>query len=185
MAHNKLHTPVSDIDHIQGDQQAPITLMEYGDYQCSYCGLAYPLIKRLQRHFGKDLKFIFRNFPLVQSHHDALLAAAAAEAAGNQGHFWEMHDTLYEHQDRLTAQDLLNYAKSLKLDLVKFDKDIQSESILNRIRADYASGEMSGVEGTPTFFINDVKYVGAPQLDEMKHFIEGLLRVDEGLNGST
>ncbi|MBS1969380.1 MAG: DsbA family protein [Bdellovibrionales bacterium] len=175
MAHNKLHTAVSGQDHIQGNEKASITLLEYGDYQCPFCGMAYPVVKRLQRHFGKDLRFSFRNFPLIQSHQHALLAAAAAEAAGNQGRFWEMHDMLYENQDRLTAQDLAHYATSLQLDLRKFDEDIKSEAILNRVRADYMSGEMSGVEGTPTFFINDVKYVGPSQFDEMKRFIEGII----------
>ena len=175
MAHKKLQTPVSAEDHIQGNQQAAIALVEYGDYQCPYCGLAYPVVKRLQRHFANDLKFVFRNFPLVQSHEYALLAAAAAEAAGNQGQFWEMHDMLYEHQEQLTSQDLLSYAKDLKLDLIQFDQDIKSEAILNRIRADYGSGEMSGIEGTPAFFINGEKYIGAPQFSEMKQFIEELI----------
>lgn len=175
MTRNKLHTSVSGQDHIQGSEQASITLLEYGDYQCPFCGLAYPVVKRLQRHFGKDLRFSFRNFPLIQSHEHALLAAVAAEAAGNQGRFWEMHDMLYEHQDRLGSQDLTRYATNLQLNLRKFDEDIKSEALLNRVRADYLSGEMSGVEGTPTFFINDVKYVGAPQFDEMKRFIEGII----------
>lgn len=175
MAQNKLRTPVSGQDHIQGNEQAGITLLEYGDYQCPFCGLAYPVVKRLQRHFGKDLRFSFRNFPLIQSHQHALLAAAAAEAAGNQERFWEMHDMLYENQDHLAAKDLAKYAASLQLDLKKFDEDIKSEALLNRVRADYMSGEMSGVEGTPTFFINDVKYVGPSQFDEMKRFIEGII----------
>jgi protein-disulfide isomerase len=175
MSNKKLQTPIGPSDHIQGNEKAVITLLEYGDYQCPYCGMAYPVVKRLQRYFGRNLRFVFRNFPLTQAHKYALTAAVAAEAAGEQKKFWEMHDTLFENQDKLTAQDILEYATSLNLDLRKFDEGMRSQDLLNKVRADYMSGEMSGVDGTPCFYINDMKFVGPSQFDGMRSFIEDLL----------
>lgn len=174
MRQNWLKTPVSDEDHIQGSEDAAITLVEYGDYQCPFCGKAYPMVKLLQKEFGKDLRFVFRNFPLIQSHEHALLAAVAAEAAGAQSKFWDMHDKLYENQSRLTADDILKYASELGLNLQKFDADIKSEFLLNKVKADYLSGELSDVNGTPSFFVNDAKYVGPLQYADLKSFIQGM-----------
>ncbi|WP_413288824.1 DsbA family protein [Bdellovibrio sp. HCB337] len=174
MRTNRLKTPVSDEDHGQGSENAKITIVEYGDFQCPFCGKAYPMVKRLQRDFGKDLRFIFRHFPLIQSHEHALLAAVAAEAAGAQSKFWEMHDKLFENQQNLSAQDILDYATELNLDLKKFDEDIKSAFLLNKVKADYLSGEFSDVNGTPSFFVNEAKYVGPLEYAELKSFIESM-----------
>lgn len=172
---DRLLMPVSETDHSQGNKQAPVTLVEYGDYQCPFCGAAYPLVKRLQRHFGEQLRFVFRNFPLAESHRFAVVAALAAEAAGRQGKFWEMHDTLYENQDRLEVEDLIRYAESLKLNIQRFESDIRDERLLDLVQQDYQSGEESGVEGTPSFYMNDKKYVGAYKYDDMRNFIQKIL----------
>ena len=110
-----LKIPVSSKDHIQGNEKAPLTLVEYGDYECPYCGMAYPIVKRIQKHFGDRLRFVFRNFPLIDSHPHAGIAAMTAEFAASKGKFWEMHDLLYENQEFLDLSDLMNYAKSLNL----------------------------------------------------------------------
>lgn len=172
----KLSPPVDDKDHMQGASYAPMTLVEFGDYQCPYCGAAYPVVKRLQRYFGKDLRFVFRNFPLIESHEYALGAAMAAEAAALQGKFWEMHDVLYENQERLEGDDLLKYARTLGLNHEQFERDFRSEAVARKVRDDYRNGEVSGVEGTPSFFMNGVKYVDAPEYGPIRFFIERLLR---------
>jgi protein-disulfide isomerase len=170
----KLKPEVNEQDHVQGDKSAIITLVEYGDYQCPYCGAAYPLVKRLQHHFGDDLRFVFRNFPLANSHPHALIAALAAEAASLQGKFWPMHDMLYENQNRLAAENILSYATALGLNLTKFDQDMRGETLLNRIRADLLSGEESDVQGTPTFYVNGMRYDDSTQYPEMIAFLENL-----------
>jgi protein-disulfide isomerase len=114
---------VSARDHIAGPDDAPVTLVEYGDYECPYCGMAYPIVKRAQRELGSQLCFVFRNFPLAESHPHARLAAQAAETAGAQGKFWEMHGMLFEHQDALEGEDLIGYAESLRLDTTQFAHD--------------------------------------------------------------
>jgi len=151
----KLRTPVGPHDHIIGKTSAEITLVEYGDYECSHCGHAYPLIKKLTRDFSNDLLFVFRNFPLQQSHPYAMIAAQAAEAAGVQNKFWEMHDLIYEHQDELDESNLSYFAETLNLDMDKFENDLQSQNVISKIESDFESGIRSGVNGTPTFFIND------------------------------
>ncbi len=113
----KMKPPVGANDHVQGTANAPVTLVEYGDYECPYCGEAYPIVKALQERLGKQMRFVFRNFPLSEMHPHAEHAAEAAEAAGGQGKFWEMHDLLYENQDALEDEDLARYAKALKLDM--------------------------------------------------------------------
>jgi len=153
-----LRPPVSIKDHVQGNMQASVELLEYGDYQCPYCGQAYPIIKAIQRKFGKDLKFVFRNFPLAESHPQARIAAIAAEAADRQGKFWEMHDTLYENQRDLHAPALMGYAKLLGLDIEHFQSDIGNNEVIQRVEDDFESGVRSGVNGTPGFFINGEKY---------------------------
>lgn len=154
----KLTVPVSETDHVQGPTDAPLTLVEYGDYQCSYCGEAYPIVKRVQKKFGTKLRFVFRNFPLTESHPDALHAAHAAEAAALQQKFWEMHDTLYENQENLDDDALLGYAASLKLNTKQWERDFSSAKVADVIQKDFNSGVRSGVNGTPTFFINGVRH---------------------------
>ena len=155
-----LTPPVSSRDHVQGNKKAPLTLVEFGDYQCIYCGHAYPIIKQVQQKMGNRLKFVFRNFPLSEAHPDAFNAAVAAEAAALQNKFWEMHDTLYEHQEQLDWEHLFLYAKTSGLDLERFKADIEEESVSARVEADFESGVRSGVNGTPSFFINEEKYDG-------------------------
>ena len=143
------------MDHQIGKASAPVILVEYGDYQCSHCGLAYPLIKKLMREFSSELLFVFRNFPLQQSHPAAMIAAQAAEAAALQGKFWEMHDLIYEHQDELDQDNLIYFAETLDLNVQKFNNDLNNQSVLSKIDNDFESGVRSGVNGTPTFFINE------------------------------
>jgi protein-disulfide isomerase len=144
---------------VQGPEDAPVTLVEYGDYECPYCGAAYPIVKRLQKKMGKDLRFVFRNFPLAESHPHALAAARAAEAAGLQTKFWEMHDLLYENQTTLEARNLKTFAQTLELDIDQWAHAFTSgEEITARLEEDWNSGVRSGVNGTPTFFINGVRH---------------------------
>lgn len=157
----KLAKAVSDKDHRQGDPDAPCTLVEYGDYQCPSCGQAYPIVKRLQKHFGKRLSFVFRNFPLTQMHPYAEAAAEAAEFAGSHGKFWGMHDLLYENQDRLDDALPLELAQQLLLDAAKLREALQSEEFEPRVKADFSGGVRSGVNGTPTFFINGQRHDGS------------------------
>jgi len=153
-----LKVPVTQSDHIQGDENALITLVEYGDYECPYCGAAYPIVKRIQKHFGKDLRFVFRNFPLVQSHPHAGIAAMTAELAASKNKFWEMHDLLYENQTSLDMPNLIEYAKSLNLSAIDLQMAIEQEIFSDKIKNDFMSGVKSGVNGTPTFFINGMRH---------------------------
>jgi protein-disulfide isomerase len=156
-----LALPVSeDRDHIQGPADAPVTLVEYGDYQCPYCGAAHLVVKRLQDRLEDELRFVFRNFPLTTVHPRAEIAAEAAEAAGAQGHFWEMHDLLFEHQDHLHDEDLMLYAKTIGLDVERFAEELAAGVYAPRVREDFMSGVRSGVNGTPTFFVNGVRHDG-------------------------
>jgi protein-disulfide isomerase len=163
----RLTVPVTKRDHAQGPSDAPITLLEYGDYECPYCGRAYPIIKKLQQSLGEKLRFVFRNFPLNTIHEHAGIAAQAAECAGAQGKFWEMHDLLYEHQDDLSEVDLHGYALKIGLEIYRFDADLSSEIFARRVREDFRGGIRSGVNGTPTFFINDYRYNGDLEHDAL------------------
>jgi protein-disulfide isomerase len=155
----KLAPPVSNKrDHIQGPDTVPATLVEFGDYECPYCGQAYPIIKEIQKYLGNNLRFVFRNFPLTQIHPHAQHAAEAAEAAGAQNKFWEMHDYLYEHQQALDDKNLEKYAGILGLGMVKFKNDFYKHVYASRVREDFLSGVRSGVNGTPSFFLNGIHY---------------------------
>ena len=153
-----LTQPVSPRDHIQGPPTAPVTLVEYGDYECPYCGAAYPIVKEVQRRLGERLRFVFRNFPLTNAHPHAEHAAEAAEAAGAQDKFWEMHDELYEHQRALGLSHLVALAGNLGLDSEQVASDLKSHAHAPRVREDFMSGVRSGVNGTPTFFLNGVRH---------------------------
>lgn len=161
MSDPQLTPPVSERDHTTGPEGAPVTLVEYGDYECPYCGMAYAVVKSAQRELGDQLRFVFRNFPLAEAHPHAKLAAEAAEAAAAQGKFWEMHDVLFEHQDALEADDIIGYAKSLGLDMAQLGRDLKDPKYTKRVRDDFRSGVRSGVNGTPTFFINGSRYEGS------------------------
>jgi len=156
-----LKVPVGPRDHIQGSPDAVVTLVEYGDYECPYCGRAYPIIKQLQRRVGHLMAFVFRNFPLTDIHPHAEQAAEAAEAAGARGKFWPMHDMIYDHQqDGLELRDLMQYAAAVGLDPIAVGQDVAAHTYLPRIREDFMSGVRSGVNGTPTFFINGIRFDG-------------------------
>src|SRR6476619_3859997 len=146
----KLTLPVGQRDHIQGLDTAPVTLVEYGDYECPYCGDAYPIIKQVQKNLGNKLRFVFRNFPITQVHPHAQHAAEAAETAGAQNKFWEMHDRLYEHQQELSDSDLERHASALGLDIPRFEEEMSNHIHAGRVRDDFMSGIRSGVNGTPT-----------------------------------
>jgi protein-disulfide isomerase len=167
-----LTPPVSARDHAQGPVDAPLTLVEYGDYQCPYCGAAYPVVKRLQKTLGKKLSFVFRNFPLTQSHPYALIAAEAAEAAALQGKFWEMHDLIYEKQGFLEPGILPAWANQVGLDLEKFGIAIKHGDVTTRIKEDRMSGIQSGVNGTPCFFINGARYDDMPDYNSLLSALE-------------
>jgi protein-disulfide isomerase len=172
MTKNELQPEVSEADHSQGSKDAALVLVEYGDYECPFCGEAYPQIKKVQQHFGKNLRFVFRNFPLSQSHPHAIAAAMAAEAAALQGKFWEMHDLLFENQNSLEYEDLMEYADLLKLNIQQFGKDLESSTLLNRIKDQFKSGVRSGVNGTPNFFVNGLQYDGSFYAMDMIEAIE-------------
>ena len=155
-----LTPPVAARDHAQGPADAPVTLVEYGDYECPHCGRAYPIVKAVQRSMGNDLRFVFRTFPLTKSHEHAEHAAEMAEAAAHEGKFWQMHDLLFEHQDALEDEHLVGYATSLGVDPVWAAAALAQGLFRERVREDFASGVKSGVNGTPTFFINGARYDG-------------------------
>lgn len=163
----RLTPPINDHDHTQGSPDPVVTLTEYADYQCPYCETAERVIKQVQSGFGSGLRFAFRNYPLVQAHPFAEIAAEAAEAAGAQGKFWDMHDLLFENQRHLDPDHLLRYAETLSLDLDRFQSDLEQHRHHKKIVADYQSGEASGVPGTPAYFINDVLYEGSPDADSL------------------
>lgn len=167
-----LQPAIGDHDHLQGPKQAPIQLVEYGDYQCSYCGEAYPEVKATQQALGDKLEFVFRNFPLPDVHPHAQGAALAAEAAALQGKFWEMHDALYEHQNQLDATHLEGFAKQLGLDVERFKRDMHSQAVASKVQADFESGVRSGVNGTPSFFVNGQKFDGNWQGQGLTEFLQ-------------
>ncbi len=164
----ELDPPVDPaVDHVRGPVDAPLTLVEYGDMECPFCGRATGVVSELRARFGDDLRYVFRHLPLVELHPHAQLAAEAAEAAGAQGRFWEMHDKLFAHQDELEAPDLLDHASALGLDLQRFARELGDGTHAQRIRDDVAGAEASGVEGTPTFFVNGIRHTGRAGTEEL------------------
>ena len=161
-----------DRDHVQGPADAAVTLVEYGDYECPYCGAAFPIIKEVQSRMGERLRFVFRNFPIATSHPHAEQAAEAAEAAATQGSFWQMHDLLYENQRRLRDPDLRDYAERLALDVERFDKELADHVHAARVREDFMSGVRSGVNGTPTFYINGTRHDDSYDVETMVAALE-------------
>jgi protein-disulfide isomerase len=162
-----LALPVSERDHVQGPANAPITLVEYGDYQCPYCGEAFPIVEDLRRKLGDQMRFVFRNFPLTQSHEHAEVAAEAAEAAAAQGRFWEMHHELFTNQKSLGKSHLVRYAAELGLNIGQFSHALTTRTFQLRVREDFMSGVRSGVNGTPTFFINGMRHDGPFDLSSL------------------
>lgn len=162
-------------DHVSGLRSASVTLVEYGDYECSYCGKAYPIVKRLQKKFGNQLAFVFRNFPLAYLHPNATHAAIAAEAAGLEDKFWPMHDILFENQRALEDSSLLRYAETIGLDGERFEATFGNSITVNKVNEDIESGNQLGVEGTPTFFINGKHFDGNWMENGLEEYIESLL----------
>ncbi|MCL7455361.1 MAG: DsbA family protein, partial [Anaerolineae bacterium] len=154
----KLVPPVGARDHVLGPDDAPVTLVEYGDYECPHCRQAGPVIRALRERFGDRLRYVYRHFPIQPSHPHAQLAAEAAEAAGAQGKFWEMHDLLFEYQGALDQAHLVQYAADLGLDVRRFERDLVDRTHRERVRQDFQSGVRSGASGTPTFYLNGLRY---------------------------
>jgi protein-disulfide isomerase len=158
---SRLAVPVSKSrDHIRGDPDAPVVMVEYGDFECAYCGAAYPVVKALEERLADLLAVVFRHFPLTTVHPFAQLAAEASEAAGAQGKFWRMHDILFENQDALSPDDILIYAEEVPLHMEAFSRDLAEHRHVAKIRADFTGGVRSGVSGTPSFFVNGIKHEG-------------------------
>jgi protein-disulfide isomerase len=163
-------------DHIRGPDDAPVTLVEYGDYECPYCGQAEVVIRELLDSFGDDLRYVWRSVPLNDVHPHAQMAAEAAEAAAAQGAFWEMHDQLLDHQDQLTDLDLRRHAEAIGLDVERFWHDLLSRAHAVHVEEDVASADASGVAGTPTFFINGRRHQGAYDIDALTAAVGRALR---------
>jgi protein-disulfide isomerase len=158
---SKLKPPFHEqTDHYKGNLDAPVQLLEYGDFQCPHCGAAHPMLKKIEETFGSSLLFIFRHFPLSESHPYAKIAAIASEAAAEQGSFWKMFDLIFENQNSLSKQMLLILAKSLHLNIKDFQKSLSDPGIAAKVDSDFESGIFSGVNGTPSFYINSQKYNG-------------------------
>jgi protein-disulfide isomerase len=165
-----LESPVTASDHSRGPETAPVTLVEYGDFECHYCGRAYPVVKELGRRFGDTLRFVFRHTPRFNTHPHAQHAAEAAEAAAAQGKFWEMHDRLMEHQEALRDEDLVAHAAAIGLDTTRFADDLRKHAYASKVHAQEATGAHS-VLATPTFFINGVRFDDNPDLPTLEQAI--------------
>ena len=162
-----LTVPVSETDHIEGPPTAAVTLTEYGDFGCRYCGEADGVVKKLQARFGESLRFVFRHNPRGELHPNARITAKASEAAALQGKFWEMHDTLYAHPHALTEADMSTYADELGLDVQQFHLDLHSSAIAKRVRDDELGGIHMCIISTPTFFVNGARFHGTPSFEEL------------------
>jgi len=172
-----LEPPAGARDHRAGPEDAPVTLVEYGDYECPHCGRAYPIVKKIQQRLGDRLRFIFRNFPVKNAHPHAEHAAESAEAAARQGRFWEMHDMLFEHQRALDDRHLVQYASAIGLDAAEFENDLATHAFARRVREDFMSGVRSGVNGTPTFFINGRRHDEPWDFETLLRAVESAARV--------
>ncbi len=168
-----LKIPVTVADHAQGPDHAEVTLLEYGDYECPHCARAYSIVQQIQKHFGKRLRFVFRNFPLAEMHPSAEPAAEVAEFAGAQGKFWEMHDGLFENQARLGETLFLELAEDLDLSTEALREALEQRTFEARVRADFSGGVRSGVNGTPTFFINGQRHDASFDFETLVSAISG------------
>jgi len=181
-----LTQPVSEgRDHIRGPSSAPVTLVEYGDFECPHCGQAHVILEQLLGQFGERVRLVYRHFALAQIHPHAQRAAEASEAAAAQERFWEMHDILFENQDALEDERLAEYAQDLNLDLVHFERDLFGEVFKPRVREDFMSGVRSGVNGTPTFFINGQRHDGPWDLESLSAAIDAQLHAHGGAERRT
>jgi protein-disulfide isomerase len=168
----RLRPPITSEDHVIGPAKAAVTLVEYGDFQCPYCGAAFWVLRQLEARFHGELLFAFRHFPMSEIHPYAMIAAQAAEAAGAQGKFWEMHDLLFENQEDLSPDQLVAHAVSLDLDTQRFTADLSSHRHAARIRKDFMSGVRSGVNGTPTLFLDGYRFDGPADYTLLSRAIE-------------
>jgi protein-disulfide isomerase len=170
----ELSAPVSAVDHVLGPEHAPVTVVEYADFECPNCKQAAPAVKLLLERFAEQMRFAFRHSPLEEVHPHALQAAEAAECAGGQGRFWQMHDLLFEHQLHLKSHQLREYAGQLGLDMVRYTAEMDDHVYLQRVREQQQSGRDSGVRGTPTFFVNG-------KIQDVSFGIHGLFDAVEAL----
>jgi formate-nitrite transporter family protein len=169
----RLKNLVTEKDHSSGPETAPVTLLEYGNFECIHCGRAYPVIKQVRKLLGDNLRFVFRHFPTVHTHPHSLRAAEAAEAAASQQKFWQMHDELFTHQTALEDHHLSRYAQRAGLNLERFNHDMTEHSFLQQIEAEYQRSLFDEhVTGTPTLYLNDVRYTGPTDLDSFLHAIK-------------
>ncbi|MUG91950.1 thioredoxin domain-containing protein [Scytonema sp. UIC 10036] len=175
---DRLLAPITERDRIQGSLSSPVVLVEYGDYQCLYCGEAHRIIKEIQQQLNNQLCFVFRHFPQTQIHPQAQKAAEAAEAADVQGKFWQMHDTLFEHQHALDDGHLVEYANGIGLDISRFLQDMSGHVYANRVTEDIRSGVSSHVNSTPALFINGVCYKDAWEIERL---LAAILKVGDFL----
>ena len=167
-----LKIPVTPADHQAGPENAPVTMVEYGDYECPHCGHAHPIVQKVRRHFGDRLRFVFRNFPLNESHPNAEAAAEVAEFAGARAKFWEMHDLLFENQSRFSGPVFVELAESLDLPEAELLQEVNDGLYRPRVRADFEGGIRSGVNGTPTFFINGTRHDTSFDFDSLVSAID-------------
>jgi protein-disulfide isomerase len=172
----ELAVPVSAVDHVLGPGHAPVTLVEYGDFECPNCKQAVPAVKLLVERFAGRIRFVFRHFPLEDVHPHALHAAQAAEIAGGQGRFWPMHDLLFDNQSHLKLPQLRSYAERLELDMARYTAEMDDEVYLQRIREHIEGGVQSGARGTPTFFINGMRHDASYGLRSLVEGVEAALR---------
>ena len=192
----KLKNSATELDHASGPSNAPVTLLEYGNFECIHCGRAYPVIKQLRKLLGDNLRFIYRHFPTVHTHPHSLRAAEAAEAAGAQQKFWQMHDELFSHQTALEDRHLVRYAKRIGLNHERFEHDLTEHTFLKEIEAGYQRSLFDEhITGTPTIYLNDVRYTGETDLESLLqavrqadtegkiHLLEGRHSVREILSG--
>lgn len=175
-----LTQPVSEQDHYLGPPHVPTILLEYGDYECPFCGRAHLVVKEVMRSLRGQLGYVFRHFPLSNMHPNAELAAEAAEAAGAQGRFWEMHDALYANQERLGPGQIEVLARELRLDTERFVREVNDRVYRERVRRDFMSGVRSGVNGTPTFFINGARFDGSWDADTLTTVLRATLHAERG-----
>jgi protein-disulfide isomerase len=170
-----LKAPVTSADHIRGAQHAPVTLVEYGDYQCPFCGQAHPIVNLVLQHFGKKLRFVFRHFPLTAMHPHAAAAAETAEFAGANGVFWKMHDSLYENQDRMGPPLFFALAEALGLSTAALQHALETRTYAPKVRNDFLGGVRSGVNGTPCFFVNNQRHDGSFAYEDLVAAIDAHL----------
>ncbi|HZR47221.1 MAG TPA: DsbA family protein [Candidatus Manganitrophaceae bacterium] len=173
-------TPITKEDWIRGKKNAPVTILEYGDFECPYCGMAYPELEAVQEEALDAVRLVYRHFPLTTVHPNALPAAEAAEAAGAQGKFWEMHDMLFTHQEALEYENLLSYAEAIGLDADRFDDEMERHVYRDKVRRHFRQGVQDGVNGTPTLFFNRIRYDGPRDRVSMLAAVAAILEAEQG-----